>query len=161
MSELFAREEAVLADALAFSARGPKRNGIYALWLFVRLCGDLGPPKPVAERSHRRRVQQFERRISTLTLPAEFRRAIGTGAGCLRESEPDATRALRILLAPSRQTLGHRVGEAVADAIRRARDTYANDSQPTAVGRSPRLTSRDNVSRPFQGTLNPRRPADG
>lgn len=122
MSDLLAREEAVIAEALAFSARGPKRNGLYAIWLFLRLCGDLGPPFPVGDRSHRRRVQQFERRISSLTLPAELRRAIGTGADHLKAEEPDPARALRAILSPSRQLLGHRAAEAVADALKRARD---------------------------------------
>lgn len=142
MSELFSREEAVLAEALAFSARGPKRNGLYALWLFIRLCGDLGPPNPVAERSHRRRVQQFERRISTLTLPAELRRTIATGAGCLREAQPDPVRALRTVLASSRQTLGHRAGEAVSDAIRHAREAVSNGRQPAAGTRLPERDER-------------------
>lgn len=122
MSDLFAREEAMVAETLAFSARGPKRNGLYAIWLFLRLCGDLGPPAPVGERNHRRRVQQFERRISSLTLPAELRRAIGSGADHLTNGKPDPPRALRAILNPTRQLLGHRAGEAVADALRKARD---------------------------------------
>ena len=65
--------------------RGPKRGGIFALWLTVRVAQDLLLDPPPAERAQRRRVQALERRLSSLTMPPPLRRALGAAVSQLRE----------------------------------------------------------------------------
>ena len=44
-------------EALAASARGPRRNGLFALWMFVRACDGVLPPDGLSPRAHRRRLE--------------------------------------------------------------------------------------------------------
>jgi hypothetical protein len=75
---------AELVRLLARTARGPRREGIYALWLTVRVTQDLLAVPPIAERAHRRRVQALEHRLATLTLPPQLRRALAAALLQLR-----------------------------------------------------------------------------
>ena len=102
--------------------RGPKRGGIFALWLTVRVAQDLLLEPPFADRAQRRRVQALERRLSSLTMPPPLRRALGAAVSQLREARADAAaQVLSQLVAPARETGGHEAGEAVALAARQAR----------------------------------------
>ena len=47
--------EAALLAILPELGRGPKRGGIFALWLTLRVARDLLLEPPLAERAHRRR----------------------------------------------------------------------------------------------------------
>jgi hypothetical protein len=102
--------------------RGPKRGGIFALWLTVRVAQDLLLEPPPAERSQRRLVQALERRLSSLTMPPPLRRALSAAVSQLREARAEtAALVLNQLIAPARETGGGEAGEAVALAAKQAR----------------------------------------
>ncbi|HEY5939816.1 MAG TPA: hypothetical protein VIT87_03265 [Gemmatimonadales bacterium] len=114
--------ESALLALLPQVGRGPKRGGIFALWLTVRVAQDLLLDPPPAERAQRRRVQALERRLSSLTMPPPLRRALGAAVSQLRELRPEtAAQVLSQLVAPARETGGAEAGEAVALAARQAR----------------------------------------
>ena len=112
-----------LLTLLSQAGRGPKRGGIFALWLTVRVAQDLLLDPPLAERAQRRRVQALEHRLSSLTMPPPLRRALGAAVQQLRDARPDtAAQVLSQLVAPARDTGGLEAGEAVALAARVARE---------------------------------------
>jgi hypothetical protein len=112
----------VLLALLPQVGRGPKRGGIFALWLTVRVAQDLLLEPPPAERAQRRRVQALERRLSSLTMPPPLRRALSAAVSQLREARPEtAAQVLSQLVAPARETGGAEAGEAIALAARQAR----------------------------------------
>ena len=123
MSDALARQESVLTEALETAIRGPRRNGLFAVWLVLRSCGDLLPPNPASERGHRRRLRGLDYRLRSLSLPAPLRRAL---AGALQQldtgSSHSASVALLQLVAPARETLGPTCGDAVERAARIARE---------------------------------------
>jgi hypothetical protein len=103
--------------------RGPKRGGIFALWLTVRVAQDLLLDPPPAERAHRRRVQALEHRLSSLTMPPPLRRALSAATSQLRDARPEtAAQVLSQLVAPARDSGGTEAGEALALAARQARE---------------------------------------
>ncbi len=131
MRSPFREEEEALTEALALSMRGPKRNGLFAVWLFLRLSNEMFPGLTVTERNHRRRLQSFERRLSSLSLPPSLRRAIVEASRTLRQpSSATAAQALQQLQKPVRESLGHRAGDCLAAAARRA--TRLADSETAA-----------------------------
>jgi hypothetical protein len=115
-----------LADLLERTARGPKRDGVFALWLTVRVALDFGLAPPLPDRARRRRTGALERRLVSLTLPAPLRRALAAAMAQLQASDPaSAALALTQLVAPARDTLGPEVGDAIALAARVARTSAA------------------------------------
>jgi hypothetical protein len=114
---------AELVRLLARTARGPKREGIYALWLTVRVTQDLMAKPPVAERAQRRRVQALEHRLATLTLPPQLRRALAAALLQLRNPRPDtAADVLAQLAAPARDGAGAETGDVLVTAAKAARE---------------------------------------
>jgi hypothetical protein len=112
-----------LLTLLPQTGRGPKRGGIFALWLTIRVAQDLLEDPPPPERAHRRRVQALEQRLSSLTMPPPLRRALIAAVSQLRDAKPEtAAQVLSQLVAPARDTSGVEAGEAVAMAARLARD---------------------------------------
>ncbi|MGH7559772.1 MAG: hypothetical protein ACRENB_02000 [Gemmatimonadales bacterium] len=102
--------------------RGPRREGAFALWLVVRLAEDLllAPPQP--DRAARRRAAALGQRLSSLTLPAPLRRALGAAVAALEEPKPGvAPIVLQQLVAPARETLGPEAADALAKAARAAK----------------------------------------
>jgi hypothetical protein len=65
-----------LVAALAASARGPERDGTFALWLVVRaaLAAAPGAPAPARQAERLRAVGQ---RVRSLAAPAPLRRSLG------------------------------------------------------------------------------------
>jgi hypothetical protein len=111
-----------LVALLAAAARGPKRDGLFALWLVLRAAEGLLPPGPVSARNHRRRLQALRGRLATLALPAPLERALTTARAHLEAATPAAAAlVLSQLVAPAREVLGAEAGEAVAGAARAAR----------------------------------------
>ena len=111
-----------LLRLLPSTARGPRREGIFALWLTVRVAQDLLRDVPPSERAHRRRVQALEHRLSSLTIPPPLRRALAAALSQLREPRSEtAAQVLSQLVAPARDTGGAEAGEALAQAARAAR----------------------------------------
>jgi hypothetical protein len=113
---------AALVGLLAQAARGPRREGIFALWLTVRMTQDLLLDPPFPERAHRRRVTALAHRLSSLTMAAPLRRALAAAITQLGEADAAAVPViLSQLVAPARDTLGPEAAEAVALAVRAAR----------------------------------------
>lgn len=112
-----------LIQAMARTSRGPRREGIYALWLTLRVAEDLLEIPLPAERSHRRRLAALEHRITTLTVPAPLRRALAAALSQLRQPKPEAAaEALSLLATPAREVAGPEAGDAIAAAARTARE---------------------------------------
>jgi hypothetical protein len=111
-----------LLDLLPQTGRGPKRGGLFALWLTLRVAQDLLLEPPIQERAQRRRVQALERRLSSLTMPPPLRRALVAALAQLREVKREAVpQVLSQLVAPARETGGAEAGEAIARAAKDAR----------------------------------------
>lgn len=111
-------ESAALLHALASTERGARRDGAFALWLLVRAAGDLADEPGWPERSHRRRLQALERRLTSLTLSPGLRRALGTALSQLRElKEENAATALAPLVGPVRESIGSDAAEAVRRVV--------------------------------------------
>ena len=111
-----------LMALLPKTARGPKQEGIYALWLTVRTAQDLLLDPPIPERLHRRRVSALESRLSSLTLPAPLRRALASAIVSLKDATPEvAAPVLSQLVAPTREAAGPEAAEVMARAARAAK----------------------------------------
>jgi hypothetical protein len=111
-----------LIGLVAESVRGPKRDGLFALWLVVRLAEGLLPPRPLSGKNHRRRLQALEARLGGLALPGPLKRAFAAARHHLEPATPAAAAmVLSQLVAPAREVLGPEAGEAVAVAARTAR----------------------------------------
>jgi len=112
---------ATLVRLMGEMPRGPRREGLFALWLTVRVAEDLvlSPPQP--ERAVKRRVAALEQRLSSLSLPTPLRRALPAALAQLKDPgrEPAAL-VLQQLVAPARETLGAEAGDAMARAARSA-----------------------------------------
>ena len=122
-----------LIDLLGSAARGPQRNAVFALWLFVHTCEGLMPPDPLSDRAHQRRLQSLERRLSSLSLPAPLKRALAGGLSELAVGTVFAASvALYQLVAPARETVGRDAADAVAGAARTARDAGSGTTAPPA-----------------------------
>jgi hypothetical protein len=128
MSDQLAAVEDRLIESLASSARGPKRNGTYAVWLFVRTCDGLLPPDTLTEHGHRGRLAGLERRLRVLSLPSPLKRALAGGLRELSQGTAHAAAiALQQLIAPARESVGVEVGEALTHAARAAREASRSE----------------------------------
>lgn len=117
--------ETKLVTLIAEAARGPKREGLFALWLVVRAAEALLPPSPVTPKNHRRRLQALETRLGSLALPAPLKRALAAARQHLESATPDAAAlVLSQLAAPAREVLGAEAAEAVTVAARSAKSKY-------------------------------------
>lgn len=111
-----------LIGLIAGAARGPRRDGLFALWLVLRSAEALLPPASVSGRSHRRRLQALQSRLGSMALPAPLRRALAAARHHLEPATPSAAAVvLSQLVAPAREVLGAEAGDAVAIAARSAR----------------------------------------
>lgn len=111
-----------LVALIAEAARGPKRNGLFALWLVVRAAEAILPPAPVSAKNHRRRLQALEKRLGSLALPAPLKRALAAARHHLEAATPEAAAVvLSQLVAPARDVLGGEAADAVGVAARAAR----------------------------------------
>ena len=114
-------EERLIA-LIAAAERGPRRDGLYAVWLVVRAAEALLPPAPVTRKNHRRRLQALETRLGGLALPAPLKRALVAARSHLDPgTSAAAVVVLSQLVAPAREVLGPAAGEALAAAARAAR----------------------------------------
>ena len=114
------------AKALADTARGPQRDGVFALWLVVRAALSAAPPATPAGRQADR-LRALAVRIRSLNAPAPLRRSLaaaiadlgGGGGGTPRPVA--ASVVLASLAAPAAECLGRGVADAVQAAARAAR----------------------------------------
>lgn len=111
-----------LVDLLARTARGPRREGVYALWLVLRVTVDYLSEPALPERAARRRLTALETRLSSLTLPPPLRRAL---TAVLHEIKDGGRAAVPVVLstlvAPARESAGPEAADAVQRAARSAR----------------------------------------
>jgi hypothetical protein len=115
-----------LLSLLTKTGRGPKQGGLFALWLTLRVAQDLLLEDPLLDRAQRRRVQALERRLSSLTMPPPLRRALVAAVVQLRDLQVDTVpQILSQLIAPARETEGAEAAEAVALAVRQARQALS------------------------------------
>lgn len=111
-----------LVALVAAAPRGPRRDGLYALWLTLRAAEALLPPAPVSAKNHRRRLQALETRLASLALPAPLKRALAAARTHLDPATPAAAAVvLTQLVAPARDVLGPEAADAVSLAARAAR----------------------------------------
>jgi hypothetical protein len=111
-----------LIGLVAATVRGPKREGLFALWLIVRSAEALLPPGPLSGKNHRRRLQALDGRLASLALPTPLKRALVAAREHLEPATPAAAAlVLSQLVAPAREVLGAEAGDAVAVAARAAR----------------------------------------
>jgi hypothetical protein len=120
---------ASLVKLMGETPRGPRREGVFALWLTLRLAEDLLLTPPQPDRAVKRRVSALERRLSSLSLPGPLRRAL---VGALAElNEPRREKAgqvLQLLVAPAREVLGSEAAEVLSRAARSAAQRTAPPS---------------------------------
>lgn len=114
--------EARVVALVAEAERGPRRDGLYALWLVLRAAEALLPPDPISLKNHRRRLVALENRLGGLALPAPLKRALSGARAQLEAGTPAAAAVvLAQLVAPTRDVLGSEAADAVAAAARDAR----------------------------------------
>src|SRR5207245_7695803 len=103
-----------LIGLVADAVRGPKREGLFALWLVVRSAEALLPPRPVSGKNHRRRLQALDARLASLALPGPLKRAL---AAARHHLEPATPAAAALVLSPfgvpGRGVLGPAEGDAM------------------------------------------------
>ncbi len=110
--------------------RGPRREGVFALWLLLRVTEDLIQTPPPPDRATRRRVAALEARLSSLTLPAPLRRALVAALAELKEPRRDqAALVIQQLVAPARESVGSEVAEALSRAARSAAQRLREEPQ--------------------------------
>ncbi|MEP6573582.1 MAG: hypothetical protein ABJD11_12830 [Gemmatimonadota bacterium] len=111
-----------LIALLPRTARGPKREGIYALWLTLRVTQGLLLDPPIPERLRRRRLTALETRLSSLTVPPPLRRALISAIHHLKDAGPEmAAQVLGNLVAPARDSTGAEAADAISRAARVAK----------------------------------------
>src|SRR5258705_10767115 len=99
--------EEQLVTLIAEAARGPRREGLFALWLVVRAAEALLPPSPVSAKNHPRRLQALESRLGSMALPAPLRRALSAPRQHPATATPNpAAPVLSQLTAPAPAALG-------------------------------------------------------
>lgn len=110
----------ILLDLMVVAPRGPRRDGLFAVWLTVRVLEDLDADHPFPERATRRRIAMLERRLSSLTLPLSLKRGLAATIGTLNgEIRPDEVgQLLSRLTGPVKDGLGLEAAEAVQKAAR-------------------------------------------
>lgn len=140
-----------LLEATHRAARGPKREGWFALWLLARVVEDAVPDAasgldPLAERLTLKRLASLETRCASLTLPAPIRRALPGTFALLRESGTTGLAlALSQLVAPVTEGLGPQAGQIVTALRNRVRDRAA--AGPGAADTGPAGGSRGGTTR--------------
>ena len=102
--------------------RGPRREGVFALWLFLRVAEDLLLVPPPPERAAKRRVAALAQRLSSLSLPAPLRRALVTALAELGDAPRERVgQTLLLLAAPARDAVSPEAGDVLQRAARGAR----------------------------------------
>ena len=108
--------------------RGPRREGVFALWLTLRVAEDLLLQPPAPERAQKKRVAALDQRLSSLTMPAPLRRALGAALSELKDAGRErVSQVLQLLVAPAREVLGSEAAEAVGRAGRSAAQRIRDD----------------------------------
>ncbi len=111
-----------LIDLMRSAPRGPRRDGLFALWLAVHVAEDLGLATGTAERAYRRRVALLEKRISSLALPLALNRGLARMIEGLKNAPAGpAGLLLSGLVGPVREAVGTDAADLVQKAARSLR----------------------------------------
>ena len=111
-----------LMGLLPRTGRGPRREGLYALWLTLRVAQDMLLTPPLPERAMRRRLAALEHRLTSLTIPPPMRRALHAALLHLRDDGvPAVALVLTALVAPVRESISAEAADAIQRAGRAAR----------------------------------------
>lgn len=111
-----------LVELMAQAPRGPRRDGVFALWLTVRLLEDLATATQPVDRTFRRRVALLEKRLSSLTVSPPLRRGLTAVLSALTNAaEPESALLLNQLAAPAREAIGPEAGDLLLRAGRALR----------------------------------------
>jgi hypothetical protein len=117
MSERFASHERELCEMFANAAHGPRRNGLFAVWLILRVSGDAIAESGLSERARRRRSEALARRLASLNLPDALRSSVRETAELTTlQSLNVVPDALRDLIPTVRDTLGVRAAAVLTAA---------------------------------------------
>ena len=117
--------DTAFAAALAESPRGPVRDGAFALWLVVRAALGVAPPQ-APPAGHGERLAALAVRLKSLNTPGPLKRSMIAAIADLQPLKAVApTIVLGHLVAPATETLGRRLGEAVAAAAAACRAARA------------------------------------
>ena len=110
-----------LVAALAASARGPERDGVFALWLVVRAAVGAATPSATPAR-HAERLKAVGLRVRNLTAPAPLRRSLGAAlADLLPARSVAASVVLSHPIAPATENCPPAAAAALQAAARAAR----------------------------------------
>lgn len=111
--------------------RGPKREGVFAVWLVVRVALDLGRTDSTLDKNARRRLALLAQRLAPLAVPRSLARGLTAALGQLEETPPNGARvALVQLVAPVRDALGADAADAVAQAVQLLPPRHAGGVAP-------------------------------
>lgn len=117
---ILAAADSAFTSALAESARGPERDGVFALWLVVRAA--IGAAAPVNPARHAERVRALQARIRSLSVSTPLRRSLAAAlADLAHQRGVGPAVVLSHLVAPAHEALGRRVADAVNAASRAVR----------------------------------------
>jgi hypothetical protein len=115
-----------LISQLSTTARGPRRNGVFALLLVVHTCSILLDPGAIQRRSYRKRLASMKKRLSSLSLPQPLRRAMRSTLEELGSASPRAVPlVLQLLAAPTRESVGSTPAAAITSAAHLTRETLS------------------------------------
>ena len=104
-----------LIRRLAESERGPGRNALFALWLTVKACEDFLPPDPVPLRTRRKHMEALSRRITSLSMPADFKRCLTGTIRAMAEADwTQLPRLIHTLAGSAREGIGKETGSLIA-----------------------------------------------
>jgi len=87
MSALTATGRSIV-ERMAAAPRGPERDGLFALWLVVRMVEDSSLDPPFAERAVRRRIELLTRRLGSLMVEPRLKRALTSALKTLDGAGP-------------------------------------------------------------------------
>jgi hypothetical protein len=114
--------EVALLTVLSGAARGPRRGGVFALWLTMRVAMTLCDPNPLPDRTRKRHLAALKRRLSSLSVPPGLRQALDAALHHLQDGTADAAAmALGQLVAPAEELLAEEAGKALSRAADTAR----------------------------------------
>ncbi len=117
--------DTAFATLLEESARGPERDGVFALWLVVRAALGAAPPARPAPREAER-LRALSARLRSLNAPAPLRRSLTAALDDLTLPKVTPAVVLSHLVAPSAECLSRKAADAVAAAARAARPAPAS-----------------------------------